>query len=114
MKEILLFGAVGGLLPDVLRIYALLRSSGQLTGSIPFRSWRFWVSLLIQVCLGAFAAWFLEAEGIRQAIPIGFAAPELLTKALSAPQNGSRGADRHPGGERRNIDVQSFRGWWAR
>ena len=82
--SLLILGAVGGLLPDVIRIMKDPNSVKE------YASLKL-ISVVLQVALGVFAVWLLysdtEIQGVSPkviAVTLGFAAPEILTRTLSA------------------------------
>lgn len=101
LAQTLILGAVGGLLPDVLRIVGS-RHDGRVPAFL--RSLKFWFSLVLLAGVGAFAAWLLGAAATKDAFIYGFTAPEVLSK-LAATAAGA--ADR--GGGRMSILD-----WWGK
>jgi len=101
-------GCVGGLLPDIIRIIKN-RHSGELPTF--FRMSSFWLGLVGLVILGGLAVWVLGAAHPREALIIGFTAPEVFSN-LAAESQGSmeRGAM-----DRGTRDTKGFslRKWWA-
>jgi|SRR5947209_6664712 len=95
---IIIFGCVGGLLPDVLRI---IKSRHDAPPAY-LRSRMFYGGLLLLVAIGGLAAWLLGAHEAKEAVAYGFAAPELISK-LGADTS----LDRGPEGF-------GIRKWWAR
>ncbi len=84
MNTLLLLGAVGGLLPDLLRLIKDPNSVKEYWGVKI-------ISVIIQVALGVFAVWLLLEHLNIEEIPnkiiatsIGFTAPSLLTRILSS------------------------------
>lgn len=116
----LVLGAIGGILPDVLRILKVVRSGQPVTGVF---GWRLWVSLIILVPIGAFVAWLLDASSAMQALACGFSGPDLLSKILSDNSNLppiasrkldiDRGDAPLAGGEETGPPGGGLRTWWA-
>lgn len=79
-----LMAAVGGLLPDALRLLAWARSDAHDRGPIPLEDPGVWIGSLIQAGLGMLAVFALEATTVLQALAMGYAAPEFLTRAFAA------------------------------
>ncbi len=80
LEHQVLMGALGGLLPDILRIVKS-RHDPQLQPYL--RSIMFWVGVLLAVAVGAVAAALAGATSVREALAYGFGAPEVLTRILS-------------------------------
>ncbi len=124
--QIAFLGAIGGIIPDVLRIVGA-RHDGNAPGYL--LTWFFWVSLLLLGAIGAGAAyaavtyappaqnWAITALGI------GYSAPSIISKLLGSVSLSPEGAapaptrGRRDGAEKANETVRSsggIRGWWAR
>jgi hypothetical protein len=92
-------GALGGLLPDVIR-FAKNRQNG-------FPEWfkkpGYWVGLAVLVVLGGLAAWLGQATDLKTAIAFGFSAPEILSRLFADPTPIKA----------RNIGGFPIRSWWA-
>ena len=86
-----LFGCLGGLLPDILR---LINSKYDPTTPQYLKTAKFWIILLLQVALGGLTAWLLGAATVRDALIFGFTAPEVITRLVGDPEPGGRIADR--------------------
>lgn len=95
------FGAVGGLLPDLVR-FVRNRQKG-----FPdwFKKLGYWVALVCLVALGGFVAWLGGAGTWKAALAMGYAAPEIITKLVSNDSPDLRGS------RDGRFDV---RRWWAR
>lgn len=80
---ILLYGALGGLLPDILKII-----ENRYTGEFPgyFKKLMFWIGLILMVALGSLCAYLFEPEKPVNAIALGFAAPRILRDLASKPE----------------------------
>jgi hypothetical protein len=99
----IIFGCVGGLLPDIIRII-----KNHPSPSLPdyIKSASFWIGLFMLVILGALAAWILEASSVKQALAYGFAAPELISRILADQAGNALALASGPGGF-------GLRKWWA-
>ena len=102
----LLYGCVGGALPDVLRLV-----EGR-HGQVPayLGSAYFWLSLVLLVALGGVAAIVLTGGGPVEpikALAIGYTAPSVVSKLLSNGTGSPRGVDRAL------ARPRSLRGWWS-
>jgi hypothetical protein len=75
-----LLGCCGGLLPDVLRIIKNKDKSDVLDC---FKEVKFWVILVLQVLLGGFAVYILSTNAVKDALLIGFTAPEVIGGIVS-------------------------------
>ena len=102
MVKLVLLGAVGGLLPDGLRIIA----AGRL-GTMPgyLKTAIFWISLVLLAGIGALVVWLVGAGSPKEAIAIGFGAPELISR-LGAAAAGQADRDAESGGKVSLLD------WW--
>jgi hypothetical protein len=86
---VFIFGCVGGLLPDILR---LIRNRYNKNVGAYLREGQFWVGVILLVAIGGLVAWILQAQTIKDALVFGFAAPELLSRLVSeavAPKRGT-------------------------
>jgi hypothetical protein len=102
LPQMLLWGAVGGVLPDAIRLVRQRHNE-----ALPpyLRSFNFYVGLALAVALGAAAAALIGAGSVKEALAYGFGAPELLTRLLSSPRT-------EPGTGRINA-VRTLGEWWA-
>jgi hypothetical protein len=104
--QLVLCGAAGGLLPDVIRF---VKSRFDKEAPNYLEHWYFWISLLLLVALGALAAWLLEPKNPLQAVAFGYAAPELLSRVFAGE------ADKRARPEAvSKKPVEALRTWWAR
>src|ERR1700727_1898914 len=91
--EIVLWGCLGGVLPDVLRLIGerYRGAPGYLT------TWYFWFSMVLLIGTAALAAYLLTPSRIVDAVAIGFSAPEMLSTALGGrkPRPIKRTASKH-------------------
>jgi hypothetical protein len=92
------FGAFGGLLPDVIRFV-----KGRHEG-FPgwFRKKGYWVALILLVALGGIVAWLGEATSWKAAVAMGFSAPEIITRLSGSDSPNLR-----------DFGGFSVRKWWA-
>ena len=82
ITQVIVWGCVGGLLPDVVR---LIKSR---FGDIPgyLKSPMFWVGTVLLIALGGFLAWLGTAKEIKEALAYGYAGPEALTRLLGVKE----------------------------
>jgi hypothetical protein len=105
----MLWGGVGGLLPDALRIVAARYGPPPAWLFRPF----FWVSLLLLVCIGAGTAYIVEPDKIITALAMGYSAPSIISKTLSR-RPGVSASPEGGGGQKRLQDLaDSVRNWWT-
>ena len=107
LNPMLVYGALGGLIPDAIR---LVRSRHDPALPPYLRSAGFYLGLVFCAVLGALAAWMLGAADIRQALACGFSAPEILTRLLSRTDGVPKSALGPAGAPR----PMALRDWWAR
>jgi purine-cytosine permease-like protein len=102
LSHTLLWGAVGGVLPDAIRLVKERHNE-----ALPpyVKSLNFYVGLVLAVALGAATAALLGAASVQEALACGFGAPEILTRLFSSPGTG-------PGPARLGA-MQTLREWWA-
>jgi hypothetical protein len=79
VMQAVLWGCLGGILPDVLRVIGVRH------GDAPdyLKRGFFWLSLLLLVGVAALTAFLLAPSRIIDAIALGFSAPEILSSALA-------------------------------
>lgn len=99
-----LFGAIGALLPDVIRIIKD-RHNAELPPYL--KSLNFYIGLLFAVALGAGVSVALAPADLKAALAYGFGAPEIVTRLLSEPAV-AKAAAAPPHPPRRTL-----RRWWA-
>lgn len=100
LPQTLLWGAAGGVLPDVIR---LARQRHNLALPPYVKKWNFYVGLTLAVVLGAVTAALLGADSITEAVAYGYGAPELLSRLLSRVETGAG----------RITPWRTLRAWWA-
>lgn len=109
--QLYVMGALGGLLPDVLRLLAWTKLAPGVRGPLPVRDPAIWLGMVLQVGLGVLAAYALEPATVLQALAMGYAAPEMLTRAFAAfVKSGGQAAGfavNQPSAGRRVL------GWWS-
>jgi hypothetical protein len=98
-NELVLLGAAGGVLPDVLR---MIKTRFEGMPAYIRTAW-YWISLIIIAGVGALTVYLLKPTGLVEVLAVGFSAPEILTKLLS--KSGDRGVAG-------SVTAQ-IRSWWA-
>jgi ABC-type uncharacterized transport system permease subunit len=101
--SVLLWGAVGGAIPDILR---LIRDRA---GDVPtyLSKWWFWLGFVLALVVGALVAFIFAPAKILDAIAYGIAAPSILQGlAADRTKEPRLGADGNP--------VDAIRYWWSR
>lgn len=119
--QAVLWGCLGGILPDTLRLIGL-----RYQGAPEYVKTRFfWVSMVLLVGVAGITAYLLAPSRIVDAVALGFSAPEILSNALRAKQSEPLTAQPptrfrtrdHMHLEQRPQPVSKFvgqlRGWWA-
>jgi hypothetical protein len=96
MWQTLITGFVGGLIPDLLRLFAL-RDRG---APAYVAYWFFWVSFIGLGALGALACWLVQPTGAIEAFAIGYSAPSVLSRLGASQQATDR------------AENTSLRQWW--
>jgi hypothetical protein len=81
---IFLYGLVGGLIPDAIRIVNN-RYNPQLPDYL--KSVNFYVGTLLLVGMGGAAAWLLKADSITDALAMGYSAPQIISSLLQQKAN---------------------------
>ena len=92
--ELIVWGCVGGTLPDVLRILA----ARQRNMPIYLRHAFYWTSLTLLAGLGGLAAYLMQPNHPVQALAMGYSAPSIFSTALggSIRVGRSQRKDQHP------------------
>lgn len=106
VQTAVLFGAVGGLLPDVLRMI----KAGQ-DGQMPtyLKSVMFYVSLILLAGVGALVGWLGQAKSVQEALAYGFGGPEVLSRLLSTKHLPAQ-VDRGEPGKPSKVRIWQ---WWS-
>jgi hypothetical protein len=78
--QLLLCGAVGGAVPDLLRWLALRREA---TSTDFATKGVVWLSFIISIWLGTATVYSAQTTHVWEAILLGYATPQLLSKLLS-------------------------------
>ena len=102
MNTLIIFGLVGGALPDVLRI--IKGKYEQMPGY--FKNGMFYFGLLLQIAVGGFVIYLLKPTNELQAVLMGYAAPSILTNLASKfeqQEDVKKGASR---------EEFALLGWW--
>jgi len=110
---LIVVGCAGGLLPDILRIIKNRHNSELPTY---FRVPTFWLGLVSLVVLGGFAVWISGAAHPREALIIGFTAPEVISNlAARGPSSVDQAYLKRADLEQGAKDTRRFklRKWWA-
>jgi len=98
----IIFGCIGGFLPDLLRFI-----KGRTKGFPDYWSKpSFWLGLIFLVALGGFTAWVGGANEVKVALAYGYGAPEVLSRLIASEPEGEKEAVRGAPGF-------SLRAWWA-
>ena len=100
--HVVVWGCVGGALPDVVRFI-----KGRF-GDIPsyFKSPMFWLGFVFLVALGGFVAWLGTAKEVKEALAYGYAGPEVLSRLL--------GVKEQPGQPDRGAEPFQLRRFWSK
>ena len=97
-----IYGAIGGLLPEILRII-----ENRTTGKFPdfYKYLSFWIGLILMVAIGSFCAHIFNPNTAVNAVALGFTAPKILSELVGTPEK--------CGEELRNGGRFSLREWWG-
>ena len=76
----LIFGLVGGLLPDLLRIIKLKYDEVPAYLKKPW----FYIGTLLQMALGVFIVYLLQVDEAVYALACGYSAPQILTNLMDS------------------------------
>jgi hypothetical protein len=90
MTQVLLYGAVGGLLPDLIRI---AKARGNLADVGGFNVI---ISIVVLVTLGMIASWLADSAAhdsttLISSVTAGFAGPEIISRLVGGGNGGSGG-----------------------
>ncbi len=80
MDKSILYGLIGGLLPDVIRMI-----NNRYNPSLPdyLKSVNFYIGLVLLILLGGGAAYLLKPDGIIETLAVGYSAPQLVSSILA-------------------------------
>lgn len=79
MNEFLLYGLIGGAIPDLLRI---INNRYQLSLPGYLKSINFYVGFLFLLILGMVTVQLLQANSITEALSYGYSAPQVISGLL--------------------------------
>ena len=79
MNEFLLYGLIGGAIPDLLRI---INNRYQLSLPGYLKSINFYVGFIFLLVLGMVTVQLLEANSITEALSYGYSAPQVISGLL--------------------------------
>jgi uncharacterized membrane protein YdcZ (DUF606 family) len=79
MNEFLLYGLIGGAIPDLLRI---INNRYQLSLPAYLKSINFYVGFIFLLILGMVTVQLLEANSITEALSYGYSAPQVISGLL--------------------------------
>ena len=98
---IFLLGCAGGAVPDILRLI-----KGRHDGAPAYlKTGFFWVMFIILMLLGGAVAMGMQASSVKEALMLGFTAPEVVSRFFGASD-----ADR---GMQGGGFIRSVRRWWG-
>jgi hypothetical protein len=100
--HVIVWGCVGGVLPDVVRL--IKGRFGDIPGYL--KSPMFWVGLVLLVALGGFVSWLGTAKEVKEALAFGYAGPEGLSRLL--------GVKEEPGQQDRGAGSFQLRRFWSK
>lgn len=108
-KQIILFSLLGAIIPDVLRIIKA-RHDPQLPAHL--KSPSFYVGLALLMGIAIAAVYLSEAKTTKEALAIGFSAPEIVSRLLGSHKvdPGVMDAARRGMGD---TARKPMRGWWG-
>ena len=109
MNSLLIWGFVGGILPDILRAISH-RYDGAPTY---FRSWFFWVCFVLLGALGSGLVYWLGATDIKTALSIGFTGPEIVRRLLGGKAGPDPDQDAPRFAPAKPNAWQAQRQWWS-
>jgi hypothetical protein len=82
--QTLALAALGGVLPDAIRTLKWARTPVGKRGKNPLTDSATYVAMVIQVGLGMIAVVLLKVSSDIDAVAMGYAAPDLITRALGS------------------------------
>ena len=86
--HMVIFGVIGGALPDIIRV---IKGKDEATLPDVLKRANFWVGFILLLALGGFTTWILQPHEVKQAIAIGFSAPEVISRLAAKEAPGDRG-----------------------
>ena len=98
--DFFLLGALGGALPDIIRI---IKGRYKLKPPKYLKSLNFWLGFILLILLGGAAAWLFGAQDVKSALAMGFSAPEIFSNLASKSEDE----------EKKKDPKFRLRGWWA-
>lgn len=110
--DVIAYAAIGGLIPDAIRVLKWSRKAKNRRGANPLRDPGIYIGLCIQIALGLFGAALLAVTTPLQATAIGYAAPDILTRILSSAarsQTAQMGAAESP----HPPLTERLLAWWS-
>jgi hypothetical protein len=107
----LVYAALGGVLPDALRILKWSRQRRKSPN--PLKDSRTYISIVLQIGLGLLGANLLSVTTPLQCVAVGYAAPDVLTRILSGVTK-TRGATLGAAPEAATHSLwNGLISWWA-
>ena len=97
MNEFLLYGLIGGAIPDLLR---LINNRYQLSLPGYLKSINFYVGFIFLLILGMVTVQLLGANSITEALSYGYSAPQVISGLL-----GNMSKTPKSGNEKRSIPI---------
>jgi uncharacterized membrane protein YdcZ (DUF606 family) len=95
MNEFLLYGLIGGAIPDLLRI---INNRYQLSLPAYLKSINFYVGFIFLLVLGMVTVQLLQANSITEALSYGYSAPQVISGLL-----GNMSKSQKTGKEKRSM-----------
>ena len=104
--EMLLLGAVGGLIPDALK-FSRRRYQRRPTY---VRNWWFWFGLAVTVALGVLVVYLRKPADALEAVAFGMAAPMFFRQLVAKDEEEHLSTERTVG---LKSAIANLRAWWA-
>ncbi len=79
--SLFLFGCLGGVFPEVLRIIRNMHSEDVLSY---LAKWQFWLGVVLLIIVGGVTAWVMTAASDKDALVYGYASPQILSQLAGA------------------------------
>jgi len=95
MNEFLLYGLIGGAIPDLLRI---INNRYQLSLPAYLKSINFYIGFIFLLVLGMVTVQLLQANSITEALSYGYSAPQVISGLL-----GNMSKSQKTGKEKRSM-----------